>query len=257
VQTLWIRRFVGGVGLIAGLWLALGTSETPAKAPTPIPAEVSGKMIDSDIAFLQKGLEKTPEKAAVPTLKSTAMLIALYAQNNLGGKDADAMAALRAQALKVAEALNKKDYKAASTEAGKLKSPPASTDKKALKLHEMHKFDLSEVMSTFRNSPRGLNIEKDIRDQAKAKAPDLKVSGEAAAHSILLGEFMTLMPSEKAAANPANQKKWDGYTADMTKLAKEIVEESTKGDKADKMRLKANLSKLDGSCTACHNEFRE
>ncbi len=257
MQTLWIRRFVGGAGLVAGLMFAVAATETSAKAPTPLPPVVTGKMIDGDIAFLQKGLAKAPDKAAVPTLKATAMIIALYAQNNLTGDDAAAMAALRAQALKVVEAIAKKDFKAASTEAGKLKSPPASTDTKALKLHELHKFELSEVMSAFRNAPRGLNIEKDIREQAKAKAPDAKLSGEVAAHSILLGEFMSAMPSEKAAANPANKKKWDGYTSDMTKLAKDIVDESAKGDKADKALVKSKLSKLDGSCTACHNEFRE
>ena len=122
MQTLWIRSPIAIVGLVVGLWLV--TTATPAREP--VPAEISGALIDGDIAFLQKGLNKpngrAPDAAAVPTLKATAMMIALYAQNNFSGPNSDAMAALRAQALKVAEALAKKDYKAAAREADKLKT---------------------------------------------------------------------------------------------------------------------------------------
>lgn len=258
MRTQWIRRLAGGAGVLAGLWLALSAPPSPAKAP--LPPEVTGSMLESDIAFVIKSLDvpggKGPEKATVPTIKAAAMIIARYAQNNMAGKDADAMAALRAQALKVADAIAKKDFKAALAEANKLKAPPPSADKKPLKLHEMAKFDLAELMSAYRKGPKGLNIETDIRAQAKS-VTDVKVAGQLAANTAILGEYTLLMPSEKAAANPANKKKWDGYTNDMIKLANAVADESAKGAKADKAMLKSNISKLDGSCTACHNEFRE
>jgi hypothetical protein len=251
VHTRWIRRLTGGAGLLAAAWLATASA-------APLPAEVTGKLIEADIAYLQKNLEKPPEKRAVGTLKSVAMLIALQAQNEMAGKDGPKMAALRDQALKVAEALAKKDFAAAKAAADGL-SKPSGGAMKPVKLHEQAKFDLAELMSVFRLAKvGGLNIEKDIRDQAKKETElDVKLVGELGAHSNLVGQYALEMPAENAAANPANKKKWDGYTQDMMKLSGEVSTEAAKGAKADKAKLKSLLGKLDASCTACHNEFRD
>jgi hypothetical protein len=243
VRTQWFRRLAGVAGLLAGVWLA-----TAASADSPVPDPIAGKLTEANIAYLQKGLEKMPEKPMIPTLKAVAMMIALHA-------DGKGDAALRDQALKVADAIAKKDFAAAKTEAGLLNNPPKSS-KKDVKLHEQAKFELAEVMSVYRNSPRGLNIEKDIRAQAKG-VTDVKLVGDLAAHTLLTGEYTLKLPAENAAANAANKKKWDNYTNDMNKIAKEVADEAAKGAKADKAKLKTGLGKLDASCTNCHNDFRE
>ncbi|OWK43417.1 cytochrome c [Fimbriiglobus ruber] len=248
MRTQWIRRPVGVAGLAVVVWLA--AAESPAKET--LPEGVAGKLIDADVAYLQKALTKAPEKTVAPTLKAVAMEIALYAQNNLEGADANKMAALRAQALKVAEALTKKDYPAAKAAAEGL-AKPTGGDKKALKLHELYKYDVNEVMSAFRNSPRGLNTEKDIRAQAK-NVTDIKLAGELGARSALAAEYTLLLPSSDAVG--AKKKTWEGSAQDMGRLGQEIATEAAKGAKADKAVLKKKLAALDATCTACHNVFK-
>jgi cytochrome c556 len=65
------------------------------------------------------------------------------------------------------------------------------------------------------------------------------------------------MPAERATANAANLKKWEGYSNDTQKLASEIAAEAGKGAGANKDGLAKSLKALDASCTACHNEFRD
>ena len=110
-----------------------------ATAKEPLPAGVTDKLIEGDIAYLQKQLEKsTPEKRAVPTIKATAMLLAVYAQDNLTGAKADQMAGLRAGAIKVADSVAKKDFAGAKAAAAGLKDAKGG-EKKAIDLSEQAK----------------------------------------------------------------------------------------------------------------------
>jgi hypothetical protein len=244
VRNLWIRRLTASAGLLAAAWLSV--APTGSAADTKLPPDVANGLIEREIAYLQKELAKTPEKRAVPTLKTTAMLIALHAQNSGQGE-------LRDQALKVAEALTKKDYAGAKTTVAGLK-PGAAGKADAIALHEKHNFDLAELMSVYRNSTvGGRNMEKDIRTQAK-KVTDPKLLADLGARIVLVSHYTLKMPAEKASANAANKKKWDGYSNDTEKLAAEIATEAAKGDGAG---LAKKLKALDASCTACHNEFRD
>jgi hypothetical protein len=248
VRNLWIRRLSASAGLLAAAaWLCV--APTGSTADDKLPPAVANGVIERDIAYLQEGLAKTPEKRAVPTLKATAMLIALHAQNAGQGE-------LRDQALKVAGALAKKDYAGAKTAAAGLK-PGAGGKASPVSLHEQHNFDLAELMSVYRNATvGGRNMEKDIRTQAK-NMTDPKLVGDIGARIVLVSHYTAKMPAERAAVNPANQKKWDGYSNDTQKLAAEIATEAGKGAGADKAGLAKKLKALDASCTACHNEFRD
>lgn len=243
----WIRRLTASAGLLAAAWLCVAPTGTAAD--TKLPPDVATGLVERDIAYLQKELAKTPEKRAVPTLKTTAMLLALHAQESGQG-------GLRDQALKVAEALAKKDYAAAKTAAAGLK-PGAAGKADAVNLHEKHNFDLAELMSVYRNSTvGGRNMEKDIRTQAK-KVTDPKLLADLGARIVLVSHYTAKMPAEKAAANPSNKKKWDGYSNDTEKLAAEVATEAAKGAGANNTDLAKKLKALDASCTACHNEFRD
>ena len=243
----WIRRLTASAGLLAAAWLSVAPTGTAAD--DKLPPDVAKGLAERDIAYLQKELAKTPEKRAVPTLKTTAMLIALHARNT-------GQAELRDQALKVAEALSKKDYAGAKTAAAGLK-PGTAGKADAMDLHDKHNFDLAELMSVYRNATvGGRNMEKDIRTQAK-NVTDPKLVGDIGARVVLVSHYTAKMPAEKAAANPSNKKKWDGYSNDTQKLAAEIATAAGKGAGADKAALSKKLKALDASCTACHNEFRD
>ncbi|MGL6095899.1 MAG: hypothetical protein ACRC7O_08910 [Fimbriiglobus sp.] len=237
MQIRWTRRLAGGAGVIAAVVIAASTDPIIAEEP----AGTTGKVVAADVAFLQKGLEKTPEKPLIPTLRAAALTIALY--GTADNRDA---------AQKVATAIAKKDYAGAKMTAAKLTAATGKTGDPA-KLAEASKYELHELMSAFRKGPRGMNIETDIRTQAK-KVTDLKVVEIAAGRTAAIGAYAMVLPSEKAAANPGNRKKWDGYTADMVKLANEVAADAAKGTATG---LEKKLKALDASCTACHNEFRE
>jgi hypothetical protein len=252
VPTNCIRRLAGGAGLFAAAWLIAAATETTAADTVTLPAGVAQKAVGADIAFLQKGLSKTPQKREVPTLKAVAMLLALHGQNNLSDPK---MAALRDQALKVGAAVAQKNYAAAKAEAGKLASPPAAASSAPVKLAEQNKFDLAELMSMFRNERvGGLNIEKDIRAQAK-KVTDVDAAGVIGVRCADAAVYAVQLPPSDAVG--AKKKQWDDWCAEMKKLGEEVAAEAGKGASADKAALAKKFSALDANCTACHNVFRQ
>lgn len=243
MRTRWIRRSAGLAGLLAAASLVAPSSSS--RAADPLPPGQTKRLIDADIAYLKKGLAKKPDKPVVNTLHGVAMLLALEAQN--AGE-----AGLRDQALKVAEAVSKSEFAAAKAAAEGLSNPPKGDDK-PVKLHEKAGVDVNVIMGPMRNSPRGLNVEKDLKAQSK-KVTDVKLVADVAARSALVAEYTALLPS--AEATGAKKKIWDDSTADMAKLSKEIVAEAAKGEKADKAALQKKLAALDAACTACHNTFK-
>jgi len=242
VSNAWIRSLFGIAGLALALAL-IGNSDINAR---PVPDEVAVKAIESDIAFLQKALAKTPEKRAVGTVKATAMLLAFTAQQAK-------QYSLRDQALKVAAAVAEKNFANAKTAAEGLKAGSAGKGAD-LKLPELHKFDLGELMSFFRNSTvGGLNIEKDIRTQAKS-VTDVKALETLGTRVAVAGQYSLLYPPTEATGD--KKKKWDDWCKEMIELAEGVATEAGKGAKADKAKLSKSLKGLDANCTACHNVFR-
>ena len=249
MRLTWIRRLSAAAGLGAAVMIALASS-TPAK--DPLPPAVAGPMLEADIAIFQKGLAKKPDNTQVYTYQGLAMLLALHAQANAGGPDGAKMAGLRDEALKVAEALNKKDYAGAKKAAANL-SRPGTGSAQPVKLHEAAEVDVGIIMAPFRNTPRGLNWEKDIKAQSK-KVTDVKLVGNLAAHSALAAEYTVLLPLPEATG--AKKKVWDDSVKDQSQLSREIAAEAARGDQADKEKLRKLLVRLDGACTACHNDFK-
>ena len=236
MRTPWTRRLAGVAGLVAMTWLVAASGVTAADKDAIDPA------LAADIAFLKAGLEKDltgKEKRAVPTLKAAAMNLALA-----GSAD------LRDQALKVAAAIGKKDYAGAKALAAKL-TPAAGSHGDPAKLIEAGKYDLAEVMSTYRaEKVGGMNLEKDIKSKGKV---DAKQAAVIAARTMLLAEYTAALPVEKAAANDAGKKKWEGLSKEQLKAAKELADDAAKGGKD----LAKKLTALDATCVACHNQFRD
>ncbi|MBA4065329.1 MAG: hypothetical protein C0501_16785 [Isosphaera sp.] len=253
-MTTRLRLTAGAAALAAGLWFLSGAAAAPV-----LPPETYKKAAEADVAQLQKHLDhiaKEPmdAKRYGPTAKSVAMLLAAYGEAT-GDKG------LTDQALKVAEALAKKDYKTADAEAKKLAVKAGGKPLAAGDLHKMHKYDLAEVMSPFRGGKvGGLNIEKDIRDAFKKDAPvpvDPAAVEVLAARTAVIGEYTLHFPNEKATVNTASKAQWEKWTKDMIGTSQKLIAESAKGKKADEKALVKMLNTLDTTCRDCHNKFRD
>ena len=247
MRNLWTRRIVGAT-------VAVGLAAWSLGAANPLTLPEGNGVAAADIAFLQKGLSKQPIPREVPTLKATAMLVALNAQNQMGGKDGAKMAGLRDAALEVAAAVGKKDFAAAKTAAAALNDAKPVSDAKPVKLESMHKFELEELMSTFRKGTvGGLNLEAEVKAQSKA-VTDPKLAAITAGRVALIGVYTVELPPEGIDA--AKKMQWDAWSKEMTKLASDVSDEAAKGAAADKAKLAKGFKALDMNCNACHTVFR-
>ena len=211
-------------------------------------------LAESDVAFLKKGLSKKPADRELNTLKATAMMLALYAQNDMAGSDAAKAAGRRDQALLIAAAIEKKDFAAAKSAVEGLSAAKEGDPKKAVKLHEQHKFELSELMAQFAlGRSGGRHIEADLKTQA-SKVTDVKLAAELAARVATIGQYTAEMPAADA-VGPKKQK-WDDFSKEMIKLGTDASAEAAKGEKADKVVLAKKLAAINLNCKSCHDTFK-
>jgi hypothetical protein len=227
----------------AALAVGFGLLNAPVATPADLPKDATKAAVAADVAALQKKLDElsaTPKPGIARTARGLALTLISY------GDDAT-----KGQAAKVLVGLKGKDYKAGIDAGTGLTSPKA--DPKALKGID-GAFDLEDVMSPFRIARSGgLNIEKDIRDNIKAGKIDAKDAVVIGARSAALSEYTAKLPNDKAKTNATMTAKWERWSKDMGNAGKELCEAGTKGD--GKAMLVA-LKKLDGSCSNCHNDFR-
>jgi hypothetical protein len=242
----------------------------PAPAGTPeLPQDAYKKTAEADLKFLQTRLEEL-SKAAAPNLRSakpalaTALLLATYA-DGLGDKK------LREDAIKVAEAVNDKKYKDALELASKITIKPGTGGGKG-DLPKLEAFEkakdkdvtyLPHTMALFANKtvlqiPRGMNIEKDLKDWTnKANPPKLDFAAVEilATRSAVLNEFAFHNPNEKARNKPESLREWQKFSKNSVDLSKELATEA--GKKApEAKKVRDLLNKLDASCTDCHGKYR-
>ena len=252
MRNLWTRRIVGATAFVGLASWSLGATEA-----NPLPEASSVAVGAADIAFLQKGLGKTPVPREIPTLKAVAMLVALNAQHQMDGKDGAKMAGLRDAALAVADAVGKKDFAGAKAAAAGLNEIKPAADAKPVKIDELisaHKFDLDSLMSSFRKGTvGGLNLEADVKAQSK-KVTDPQAAAVIAGRIALIGEYTLVLPPE--GIDDAKKKKWDEWSKEMTTLAVGISDEAAKGATADKVKMAKGFRNLDANCNACHTMFR-
>jgi len=259
-----LRTLVGCAALAAGLWVITGASAAPPDVPE-LPKESVKKAAEADLKFLQERLADLAKKEAagaklldgqVKPALGVALTLSVYG-------DALGDAALKADAVKVAEAIVKKDFKTADALAKKLAVKPGAAGKAgALPAPFKSEVMLAGVMSPFRGgSVGGLNIDRDIKDMTKANNP-IKIDPAAveilAVRSAVINSYGFHHANDKAKVKPANQQKWEKYATDSIDMSKQLAVEAAKGPgKANETKLKTLLSNLNGRCTACHNDFRD
>lgn len=255
-----LRTLLGCAALAAGLCAVTGL----AAANTPdLPAASYLKAAAADLKFVQVRAADLAKKAAagdkVPDGQSkpavgAALLLAAYA-------DALGDAALKGDALKVAEALQKKEFKAAGELAAKLTVRAGSGKAGPLPKPFKEEAMLAVIMQPYRVATGGgMNIEKDIRELTKKDRP-AKLDPEAvevlAVRTAVLNAYSVHVPNEKATIKAENKKLWEKYATESVQIGKDLAAEAAKGAKADEKKLRVLLSGLDARCKDCHNKFRD
>ena len=255
-----LRTLVGCAALAVGVWAITST----ATADTPdLPADSYKKAAEADLKFLQTRLGELAKKEAagdklldgqVKPALGVALLLTAYA-------DVLGDSALKSDALKVAEAINKKEFKNANDLGKKLAVKPGKGKPAAMPKPFKDELMLAAVMSPFRGgSVGGLNIDRDIKDMTKLKDPikiDPAVVEVLAARSAVINSYGFHHPNDKANINDANKKLWEKWSSESVDLSKQIVVEAAKGAKSDEKTLKKLLTTLNARCTDCHNKFRD
>jgi hypothetical protein len=258
-----LRTLVGCAALAAGLWVITAASAAGPEAPE-LPKESIKKAADADLKFLQERLADLAKKQAggmklldgqIKPALGVALLLAAYG-------DALGDANLKADALKVIDAIDQKKFAMADGLAKKLAVKPGAAGKpgplpKPLKDERM----LEAVMSPFRGSTvGGLGIDKDIKDMTKNMMPT-KIDPAAveilAVRAAFINAYATNIPNQKASTNAGTKQTWDKLSKDSVDFSKQLVGETAKGAKSDEKKTKQLLSNLLGRCNKCHEDFRD
>ena len=256
-----LRTLAGCAALAAGLWAI--TAAAAADAPPELSKESYKKAADADLKFLQTRLGELAKKQAageklldgqVKPALGVALLLTVYG-------DALGDTTLKADAVKVAEAIFAKKFKEADELAKKLAVKPGAGKPGALPKPFKDEVMLAAVMSPFRGGAvGGLNIDRDIKDMTKSANP-VKIDPAAVeilgARSAVINAYGLHYPNEKATVKADNKKLWEKWSADSTDLSKQITAEAAKGKTADEKKLKGMLTNLNARCTDCHNRFRD
>ena len=249
---------IGGAAAVAMMAAAVVAAD-----PT-LSADLGGKAIEADLAHLGKLVDLAKTKKVGGRVKSAAVLLALYSQDQMAGKDGAKMAGLRDAALKFAvkaksSAAITKDAAAFAADAAALATAAPAAGAKPVevkKIIEDSKLELHELMDLFSSAAGGgMNLEKDIQAIKKNGVKDVAAAELIGARTALIADLTLHLPNDKA-AGAAGKKQWEDYSKEMKKFALDLAAEAGKGAKGDLAKMKTAAGKLDASCTNCHNKFR-
>jgi hypothetical protein len=257
----WTRRVLAAVAAVACVGLVAVQSGT---AKDPLPEGGATKQQDADLKYLKTWVDtgvKSPKEAnkSLYPVRTTALLVAMSAQNRMGGKNDEELAGLRDQMVKLAKALSddeKPDWAAAAKALEGVKGAKGKKDPVKLDAVDEN-FDSEVMMDVFKRAKSGgRGWEEDLIDMSQGKKePEADRVLEIAQGSMLVGQLAENVYGSKA-AGATKQKKWTEYAKKMQAAGQEVAAEATKGAKADKATLTKKLEALEASCQACHKEFK-
>lgn len=248
--------------LIAGLGLMAGLGGAADGKDSAIPDADYPKLVDQQLKILQESLkalkdakEPAESKKLIEKSRCTAVMIAAIAQDNLSGKDAAQRATLRDASLAVAALAKSKKTDEAIKKADGLKGikPDDKAKLAKVKLFDAH-IDLQELMSQFKIAKQGgQGIEAAL---IKLGADKKKMIPPALSDTTLLLAYQTALIAELAAdyVPDKDPKDWKTFSADMRKGSLEMAEK-LKGK--DAKGAFSALSKVNTSCSVCHEKYRK
>jgi hypothetical protein len=231
-------------------------------------------MLDQDTKIINAAVQsvdkadpkgkKVADKNAGSGIKSSALMIAGYANARIDGKNADAdgkSAAIRDTALKIYKLASAKDFKGVGEATKTFASPAAAAGAKKIDLAAAVKelgtateqeVTQKEVMHNFlKKEQHGTNIEADIIANSKkavAKPADINLMAQ---RLMIMAEYNKIVVK---ADNAEAKKQWAEYNDNMIK-AIEALQATTK-KKTSAADLAKAFTVVDGSCKACHDDFK-
>jgi hypothetical protein len=273
----------GGTALALGvLLLAAGLTGAAGDKPLVwkpvIPQQDAADVVKYLGELTQQALDKGPpagkdEKADWDArLKNTGLLIAAVTAS-ARGSDSDELAAARAAGVQLSEQMDKGDLDGAKTTAAALAAlKPTARGGKSITAEDT---DLGDIMNLLRlRSKGGLGfgvkpptgpatadgIEARLINMAKPAqvAAVLKNQADDLARSayilVAVSEVCDAHPPKKKGTNGKGAKEWADWTEEMRTSALQLAEAAKKKDTAG---VRAAVSKLNGTCSNCHGEFRD
>jgi hypothetical protein len=243
--------------------LAADILPVPRVAPDLSPAADRDfrTLVEQDVTNILTLLRDVkPKKTAGRAIKSNALMVAAFAQGQLGKNAADdaKWVALRDSALEVATTAGKKNFAAAVGPAKALNiniAPARNPNTKKLDLLAATGVDVEELMYQFKKTAvGGLGIEEQIKANAKTLTMKPEFASALAQRVLIVSEFCAaLMPA--GGFGPAKPRKiaWDGFNKDLKAAATGLTAAANANDAKV---LQAAFVKLDTSCVSCHNTFK-
>jgi cytochrome c556 len=224
-------------------------------------------LLDHDIKVINaavQGVEKADpkdkkvvEKNASTGIKSAAVIMAGYANNRIGGRDASRdgkAAAVRDTAIQIYKAAEDKNFKAVTELTNGLAAvKPAADPKKIDVTKAFGELTNKEVMDNFKKTSQyGTNVEADVIAFATKKAtPTADASVPIAQRLLIMGEYSKSVTKTE---NEKQKKEWDEYNEKMIKATEDLLAAAkAKKPAADLAKI---YNTLNASCTACHDEFK-
>jgi len=243
---------LGTVALFLGI-SAIAVHDSIARAAELTPSDVAA-LVGIDGKFINTALKGgTPEKKSNVPIKSSALMVAVYAQAQITGKDAAEdlkFASMRDNALKVYKAIASKKYADAVAPAKALAAmevdPGASV--KPVDILKETKADIDDLMAQFKKS--GLDLETQIKAQSKKAGKPEDAAAIGARMLVIVDLMATIHPDF---GGKKNQAAWTASSKEMKVASEEVLKAATS---KDAKKISAAMLKLDGSCTSCHNVFK-
>lgn len=252
--------------LASGIWLARqGVAADPK--PATVPDNAYPKLAQRSLTTLKSCLDALAKGKADKELSdklarkglTAAVMIAAYAQANLGGTDGQQRATVRDAALEIAGLMKKEEWEAALKKVPNLLTLPADAKAKKEKVKLFGKvIDIEEVMSQFDTlKAGGQDIEKKLYDLAKKPRT---VPAANLNEDLLLTAYQTAQIAEltKDFEMPAKYmrfaKDWQKYCDEMEKSSQELAGAV---EKKDGKAALAILGRLKNSCTQCHDNIKK
>src|SRR5262245_30434927 len=248
-------------GLSLGLLLGVADGRAGGKnGKPPLPKEAFEKLVAHDAKLIQEMLAKGAlDKKSARKVKSAAYMIAVYAQAQLAGADAAAMAALRDNALKVLKLADENKAQEAAALARELSpNPKASPEGKAGPVPLEKQLEFENVMRQF-SSERigGFGLEKELEDLTEGKDAFTASQQERLAllgyKLAMIGHAADAYADEQNQGGKKTKQNWLTLTEQFRQSAVGLAEAAKSKNEGN---IRMALEKLNASCTKCHDSFR-
>lgn len=249
-------RMLRSVVLALGMGALVVWGGNAADNPSPLlPDADYPKMLKRNVKSIETALKGTPEAEKAEKARTDAVLIAAYAQQDLGGKDGQERATVRDAALKVADLVKEKKYAEAAKLAASLTKLKPDPNAKKEKVQLMDKYiTYTDLMHQFRLTGEGgwgtFGHLQQLQTKRYLVLPRNEINEKFILEAYQIAVTANLAHEHVHKAHP---KEWKEYTADMRKGALDLIDVlKAKDTKAAPVAI----NNLTGTCFKCHKALK-